>query len=69
MAAAMLNTFGGEALQRASDNAHIESLVSNEAGAASWRRVMVMIRDLLVRYCDSGYQPYGGAPDSRHVML
>jgi hypothetical protein len=43
----MLNTFGAKAFQRASDNAHIESLVCNEAGADCWRRVMVMIRDSL----------------------
>jgi hypothetical protein len=59
----MLNTFGQEAFRRASDNAYIETLMSNEAGAASWRRVMVVIRDLLAQYqsCDGSRQPSGKA--------
>jgi hypothetical protein len=57
LATAMLNTFGGLAFQRASDNAHIESLMSNEAGADCWRRVMVLIRDSLARYSDGNAGP------------
>ena len=57
LATAMLNTFGRQAFQRASDNAHIESLVCNEAGADCWRRVMVMIRDSLAQYSNGNARP------------
>jgi hypothetical protein len=35
LATAMFNTFGQDALRRARDSAYIESLMCNEAGAAS----------------------------------
>jgi len=46
LATAMLNAFGTQAFQRASDFAHIESLACDEAATARWRRIMVLIKDL-----------------------
>ena len=49
MANAMLNTFGRDAAQRASDNAYLEALICNDGQAAYWRRVMVLVIDSKAR--------------------
>lgn len=48
MACAMLDQFGAHAAQHASDNAHQETLTSNNSQAAYWRRVTALIVDFHV---------------------
>jgi hypothetical protein len=43
MANAMLNAFGRDAAQRASDNAYLEELVCNDGQAAYWCRVTALL--------------------------
>jgi len=45
MAEAMLCHFREDAAQRASDNAYLEALISNDGQAAYWRRVTALIVD------------------------
>jgi hypothetical protein len=45
MAYAMLGQFGDDAAERASDNAHLETLICDNGQAAYWRRVTALIVD------------------------
>ena len=45
MAYAMLGQFGDDAAQRASDNAHLETMIRDNGQAAYWRRVTALIVD------------------------